>query len=103
MSRSQALKKGDIGIENANPDDIVEALSKAHCTKDERDKLFTEEDLFRAGLCGRAESKRRRQELGSSLGIGGGNAKALLNKLNSFNVSREEFDETLRTIDHKGY
>ena len=103
LSRSQALKKGDIGIENANPDDIKDALSKAHCTKDERDKLFTEEDLFKAGLTGRPDSKKRRQELGSMLAIGGGNAKALLNRLNSFNISREEFDETIRAIDNKGY
>ena len=37
------------------------------------------------------------------LAIGGGNAKALLNRLNSFNISREEFDETIRAIDNKGY
>ena len=103
LSRSKALRKGDIGIENAGAEDIAEALFKAHVSYDVREKLFTEEDLFRAGLCGRADSKRRRQELGSRLGIGGGNAKALLNKLNSFNISREEFNETLRTIDHKGY
>lgn len=101
LSRSQATKKGDIGIENAEPEAIKEALSKAHCTADARDKLFTEEDLYRAGLTGRTDSKERHQELGRMLGIGGGNGKALLNKLNSFSITREEFDETLRTIDNK--
>lgn len=103
LSRSQALKKGDIGIENAKPEDITEALNKAHCTKEGKDRLFTEEDIFTAGLTGKADSKKRRQEVGSLLGIGGGNARAILNKLNSFNISREEFDEIIRTIDHKGY
>ena len=103
LSRSQATKKGDIGIENAKPEDIKEALSKAHCTNVDGDKLFTEEDLFRTGLTGVADSRARRQELGRMLGIGGGNAKALLNKLNSFSITREEFDETIRTIDNKRY
>ena len=101
MSRSQATGKGDIGIENASPGDIREALSKAHCTDYTGAEIFKEEDLFKAGLAGRAESKGRRQELGRLLGIGGGNAKTFLNKLNGFNITREEFDETLRTIYHK--
>lgn len=101
LSRSQATGKGDIGIENASPGDIREALSKAHCTDYTGAETFTEEDLFKAGLAGRAESKGRRQELGRLLGIGGGNAKTFLKKLNGFNITREEFDETLRTIYHK--
>lgn len=103
LPRSQALKKGDIGIENAEPEDIKEALLKAHCTDDTRGGNFTEEDLFRAGLAGKPDSAKRRQELGAIIGIGGGNAKAMLSKLNSFNISREEFDETIRTIDNKGH
>ena len=103
LARSQATKKADIGIENAEPEDIKEALCKAHCIADVRDKLFTEEDLYRAGLTGGPDSRGRRQELGRMMGIGGGNAKAFLNKLNSFNITREEFDETIRAIDNKGY
>lgn len=101
LSRSQATKKGDIGIENAEPEAVREALAKAHCTNDIRGKLFTEEDLYRAGLTGRPDSKGRRQELGRMLGIGSGNGKAILNKLNSFGITRKEFDETLRAIDNK--
>ena len=65
--------------------------------------MFTEEDIYEAGLTGRQDSRQRRAEVGRLLGIGGGNAKALLSKLNSFSITREEFDETIRTIDNKGH
>ena len=103
LARRDAMKKDDIGIENARPEVIAEALSKAHCTVSSGNGLFTEEDIYRAGLTGRPDSRQRRAQLGKLLGIGGGNAKAILVKLNSFSITREEFDETIRTIDHKGY
>ena len=103
LSRKDAMKKDDIGIENAKPEAIVEALSKAHCTVHSGDGMFTEEDIYEAGLTGRQDSRQRRAEVGRLLGIGGGNAKALLSKLNSFSITREEFDETIRTIDNKGH
>ena len=103
LSRKDAMKKDDIGIENAEPEVITEALSKAHCTVRSGDDLFTEEDIYRAGLTGRPDSRQRRAEVGRLLGIGGGNAKAILSKLNSFSITREEFDETIRTIDNKRY
>lgn len=95
LSRKEATKKEDIGIENASPEAIISALEKAHCTEYAAEKTFTEEDLFKAGLTGRADSKARRADLGRILGIGGGNGKALLNKLNSFSITREEFEEAV--------
>ena len=61
--------------------------------------MFTEEEMFRNRLAGDAASKRRREKVGKALGIGYGNAKAFLSKLNKFNISKEEFYEALRTID----
>lgn len=98
LSRGEATKKDDVGIENAAPENIAEALKKAHCTLCCRERLFTEEDMFRAGLSGKADSKERREKLGKLLGIGGGNGKALLNKLNSFGITREEFGSALEKI-----
>ena len=103
LSRKDATKKDDVGIENAEPEIIAEALSKAHCTVCSGNGLFTEDDIYRAGLTGRPDSRERRAQLGKLLGIGGGNSKALLGKLNSFSITREEFDETIRTIDNKGH
>ncbi len=103
LSRTYATKKGDIGIENAQPQAIIEALGKACCTiqGDHNEPVYTDDDLFAAGLSGRNDSKQRREKLGEALGIGYGNAKGLLKKLNQFNINREEFYEALRTIDNQ--
>ncbi len=99
LTRSEAEKKGDIGIENAEPEDIAEAIRKAHYTAAAETALFTEEDLFAAGLTGRQDSAQRRQLLGAALGIGYGNARGFLKKLNSFGVSREDFEKSLKALE----
>lgn len=101
LARTDATKKGDIGIENAEPEAITEALKKAHCTAAEGEDLFTEADLFEAGLVGRADSRDRREAIGKILGIGYGNGKTLLNKLNKFSISRESFAEAVDKIEDK--
>lgn len=101
LTKNEAEKKGDIGIENACPEDIAEAIRKAHYTGRTEDGCFTEDDLFEAGLTGLADSKERRQKLGAALGIGYGNAKGFLKKLNSFGISREDFEGAVRKLDER--
>lgn len=102
LDRKSATKKGDIGIENATPQAIISALTKAHCTTlSAAAENFTEEDIFAARLAGDSQAKERREKIGKILGIGYGNAKAFLGKLNKFNISKEEFYEAVRTIDHQ--
>ena len=98
LPKGKALKKGNIGVENAKPEDIVEALTKFHCTSANNEKIFTEEDLFAAGLIGESDSKDRREKLGNLLAIGYGNGKTFLKKLNSFNITKEEFYEKVRQL-----
>ncbi len=101
LDRTLATRNGDVGIENADPVEIRKALEMAHCTlKEEKQDAFTEEDMFVARLAGDPEAKTRRQKLGTALGIGYGNAKTMLNKLNSFDIKKEDFYEALRTIDN---
>ena len=57
------------------------------------------EDLMEAGLTGRADSSARRKALGKLLGIGYGNGKAFLGKLNRFGHNpRESFFKALEEI-----
>lgn len=100
LGRADATKKGDIGIENAGPEAIIEALKKAHCTLSAEEGCFTMDDLFKGGLAGGDGARERREALGKALGIGYGNSRGLLRKLNSFGISKEEFYEALSTIDN---
>ena len=101
LIRSEAEKKGDIGIENAQPEDIAEAIRKAHFTADKQEALFTEADLFAAGLAGRRDSAQRRQQAGAALGIGYGNARGFMKKLNSFGIRREDFEKCVSALEEE--
>lgn len=56
---------------------------------------FTTADLIHAGLAGDKEAAKRRALVGDILGIGYGNAKAFLHKLNALGVLRSEWEHAL--------
>ena len=62
LPKGKALKKGNVGVENAKPEDIIEALENAHCTNTEQTELYTKEDLFRYGLVGTDTAKEKREK-----------------------------------------
>ena len=99
LPQKDALKKGDIGVENAKPEAIREALSKARYTVREQEDPYTMADMIRAGLSGRSGSRVRRAKLAAALGIGYGNVSAMLAKLNAFGISRKDFHGALQSID----
>ena len=98
LPKDKALKKGDIGVENARPQDIVDALEKAHCTTGNQNMEFTIDDMLKAGLTGGKDSKEKREKLGVILSIGYGNTKTFLKKLNMFGITREEFNCGVKKI-----
>ena len=99
LPRGKALKKGDIGVENATREDIIEAIEKARPIITEKRQEFTKEDLIDLGLIGGSNSRRKREKLGDVLGIGYCNSKQLLNRLNNFGITKEEFINAIEEID----
>lgn len=99
LTREKARRKDDIGIENASPQDIRRAIEQVHYTKETTKPEFKEEDLAAAGLLGGAQATARRQAMGDALGIGYGNGKAFLRKLNQFAVSRQTFEAALKELE----
>ena len=59
------------------------------------------EDLVAKGLSNGKNSRNRRILLGDILKIGYYNSKQLLNILNSFNISKQDFDKGIEEIDRK--
>lgn len=91
LPRELATKNGDVGIENASPDSIKDALSKVK-TEISSDRFeFTINDLVKYNLTGSDNSVKRRDLMGRELGIGYGNTKQFLNRLNRYGITREEF------------
>ena len=105
MPRRRADRNGDIGVENASPEAIRDALLKAKpCTREGRgatDDQVTRDMFTESGLTGKPDSRMRREKLAELLGISYGNAKAMLSHINAFGITTGEFNEAVRAIDNK--
>ena len=102
LPQGKALKKGDIGVENATPEDIREAIGKARPNSVEKVETFEREDILLFNLAGGPGSRERREKLGEILGIGYCNGKQILNRLNHLGVTREEFLRAMERIEDDG-
>ena len=91
LSKRDAVKAADIGVENAAPESIRQALENARYTLEERRDEFTLEDLRLYGLAAEPGAAAKRDSLGKALGIGYGNSKNFLSRLNQYGITREEF------------
>ena len=105
LTRDQAEKDGDIGIENAKPDAIINALRASGCAFDDgcaegRSKpaeKINMADLIALGLSGSSESSALRAKAGAVLGIGSANSGAFLKRLDFMNISLEELVRALKS------
>ncbi len=120
IARGDAYKDGDVGVENAPPAAIINALKAAGAAissgnssdfqygapEGPEDRIadleysfhtpqdsVTRQDMFKLGLGGGAGSAELRSRVGSVLGIGSANAKTFLKRLNAFGISREELEK----------
>lgn len=98
ISREKSSKNGDIGVEYAKSEDIIESIKNAKCMIKNASKEFKMSDLLLNNLIGDDNSSLRREKIGDILGIGYSNAKKFLSRLNDFNITREQFNEALKKI-----
>ena len=61
-------------------------------------KSFTVPEMVAFNLSGGVDSSRLRDKIGAALGIGYGNVKTFVKRLNNYGVTREEFMEALKNI-----
>lgn len=99
IPRDKANKNGDIGVENASPEQIIEALKNARAEISVEIGHFTNQDMIYYDLVGSDNASKRRQMLGDELGMGFLSAKQFLKRLNSFNISREELEAAIIKMD----
>lgn len=89
---------GSLGVEHANPAVIKAALSNVYTQEEAVADQYSRQDLAKAGLMGGAGARSRRERLGQILGIGYGNGKQLLHRLNLFRVERQQFAAAIKQI-----
>jgi len=100
ISRDKAKKDGDIGVENASPEDIREALKNARAEISDSVGEFTNKDMIYYGLAGNDNASKRRGFLGDELAIGYCSAKQFLKRLNSFGITREELEKAIIKVEN---
>lgn len=98
IPKVEATGNGDIGVEQAAPESIRKALSKVHTLNLSPRAEFTAAEMVGYGLSGGAGSSELRDKLGAILGIGYGNVKTFVKRLNSYGVTRAEFMEALGSV-----
>ena len=98
IPRDKANKDGDIGVENASAQAIIEALRNAKAEIAENRQEFTNNDMLYYELVGNDNAAKRRGLIGDELGIGYCSAKQFLKRLNSFGIIREELEEAILKI-----
>ena len=97
IPRAEAVgDDGRIGVEKADPVQIRTALAKVRTAEIAVANEFAVGDLLEAGLAGGSASTMKRAFLGAELGLGWANAKTFLHRLNTYGVSRQEFDTALK-------
>lgn len=99
LPREEALKDGDVGIENASPQSIREALDKVRPVLADKRFEFMQVDMFDFGLVGIPGASESRDKLGKRLGIGYGNSKVFQNRLNQYGIERREFLQAIAEIE----
>lgn len=101
IPRKDAIANDDLGVEQASPEAIRLALSKTRCATFTPQEIFMMPDLLAAGLNGTPDAADRRAAVGAILGIGYGNAKQFLRRLNHYGVSRAEWERALQQIEEE--
>lgn len=99
IAQEDGIKGDDIGVENAKPEVIIEALERAKISEEVIEEIYEAQDMFYFKLTGDSNSKKRRMMLGKELGIGYGNANQMLTRLNKYSISKEEFIEAIQKIE----
>ncbi|MBO4780434.1 MAG: ribonuclease M5 [Selenomonadaceae bacterium] len=98
IPRDEATANDDVGVEQASPESIRKALSKVRTLELSPREEFTTAEMVALKLAGGEDSSKLRDKIGAALGIGYGNVKTFVRRLNSYGVTRAEFVEVLRNV-----
>ncbi|GAE36557.1 ribonuclease M5 [Halalkalibacter akibai] len=100
LPKKEAISKNqnDLGVENATPEAIREALLHAKQETTEFNEVVTWQDLHAAGLIAGVHAKKRRERLGELLRIGYANGKQLHKRLHTFRITAEEFGAAMQRV-----
>ena len=98
IPKIEATANNDIGVEQASPESILKALAKVHTVEQKPRNEFTAAEMIGLGLSGGEKSSVLRDKVGAELGIGYGNVKTFVRRLNNYGITREEFLKAVENV-----
>ena len=98
IPREEATANDDIGVEQAAPESIRKALGKVRTVEQVPRNEFSAAEMIGLKLSGGEKSSLLRDKIGAELGIGYGNVKTFVRRLNNFGITREEFLNALNKV-----
>lgn len=93
LSQEEATLADDIGIENASPEAIRQALASVRTEAPARGTDFGWAELYAIGLAGADGAAVRRLQVGRRLRIGYANAKTFLRRCGMFGITLAEVEQ----------
>ena len=97
INRNKAKnKRGKIGVENASPEDLKDALKRVVTSAKTEVETITKSDMIDLQLSGQPDSKKRRHHLAEKLNIGYANANSMRQKFNRYNIQKELILDALK-------
>ena len=98
ITKNDATKGNDIGVENASEEAILKALNSVRVMQFKKEEQFSKDILFKYQLIGMPGAAQRREKLGEILGIGYCNGKQILKRLNGYGITVAAFKEAIKEI-----
>jgi len=98
ITKNDATKGDDIGVENASETAILKALNSVRVMQFKKEEVFSKDILFKHQLIGMPGASQRREKLGEILGIGYCNGKQILKRLNGYGITMTAFKEAIKEI-----
>ena len=98
VDKKECIKKHKVGVAESNKEHILKVLENmVENTKNEQG-VWTIQDLYVRNLCGTESSTQLRNKVMQELHLGFGNAKTMLKRLNSLNISYEKVDDVIKKV-----
>ncbi len=96
VEKKNSIKKGKVGVAECDKKHILEALSNLMFNDEHPTGNLTMNDMIDLGLAGESKANKNRLIVGAKFHIGYANAKTMLKRINSLNISKVEIMKMLK-------
>ena len=98
VKKNKCIKKNKVGVAESSKEHILEAINNLLEKDDLVYGTLTMSDLYILDLCGKNYSNTLRSNVMNELHLGYGNAKTMLKRLNSMNISYDELKKVIEKV-----